>query len=169
MEHTAAVYADSSPLIGLARIGRLDLLALLPRPVRVTATVWEEVTGTGEQPGIDVMIEAEQAGLLTVVEEGDPGDYPTLDTGEASVLSAARAAGAAVLVDDRKARRVLETASELRSTVPYITTVAVLLLAKRRGMIEQVRPLLDALRRESFRMSPKVYEGVLRAASEWEC
>lgn len=167
MEAHRAVYADSSPLIGLARIDRLDLLALLPGPIRVTHVVWQEVTGQSDQPGRSALLEAERAGLIVVVQEGDPGDYPMLDRGEASVLSAARATSGAVIVDDRKARRILETAPELRDSVPYLATVALILLAKRRQVIERVRPMLDALRQESFRISPGLYEAALRASKEW--
>ncbi|MCL4370168.1 MAG: hypothetical protein M1380_04590 [Chloroflexi bacterium] len=38
---TLRVYVDATALIG--RINRLDLLTLLPCPIRVTTQVWEEV------------------------------------------------------------------------------------------------------------------------------
>jgi predicted nucleic acid-binding protein len=59
------IVADSSPLIGLARIGRLGLLPQLGRRIIVPRAVWAEVTGartdapgTSEvaaQPWIEVM------------------------------------------------------------------------------------------------------------------
>lgn len=41
--HEALLVADSGPLIGLAKIGRLDLLRKLARQVVVPAAVWHEV------------------------------------------------------------------------------------------------------------------------------
>jgi predicted nucleic acid-binding protein len=163
------VYANASPLIALARIGRLDLLTLLPTPVYVTATVWQEVAGGAGRPGADALREARRDGLLVVVPEGDPSDYPQLEAGEAATLSAALAARGVVVIDDQKARRLLITNAGLAVGVPgHISTVGLLLLAKRRGRIGTVRPLLDQLRRESFRMSTGLYERALRYAGEWQ-
>ena len=47
-----------------------------------------------------------------------------------------------------------------------IGTVGLLLLAKQQGKIPTIRPLLDALRSQQFRLSQKVYELVLKQASE---
>ena len=46
-------------------------------------------------------------------------------------------------------------------------TAAVVALAKRTGVIDQVRPVIDQLRQQGFRLSEKLYEEVLRAAGEW--
>jgi predicted nucleic acid-binding protein len=160
--------ADASPLIGLARIDRLDLLQTLDAPIRVTQQVWQEVVASPERPGAQRLLLAEEAGAIVVVQEGDPDKYPMLDPGEASTISAARAAGGAIIVDERRARRLLEGDATLRSRVVYLTTAALLVLAKRRGAVALVRPLLDQLRGESLRLSPEVYEGTLQAAGEWE-
>lgn len=45
-------------------------------------------------------------------------------------------------------------------------TVGVLLMAKQHGLIESVRPLLDALLAQEFRLSLDVYDHALRLASE---
>lgn len=83
------------------------------------------------------------------------------------MLSAARAAGGAVIVDERTARSLLENDPQLKGSVPYLMTVALVVLAKKRGAIAHVRPILDQLRREAFRISQNVYEDALRAAGEW--
>jgi len=49
-----------------------------------------------------------------------------------------------------------------------VGTGAVLYLAKMRGLVPAVRPLLDALLATGFRLSPKVYLTLLRAAGEAE-
>lgn len=160
------VYTDASPLIGLARIGRLDLLTVLPCPIRVTLDVWREVTGASRQRGASDLVYAEETGLLMRVDEGDPADYPMLDAGEASVLSAARIAGGGVIIDERKARAILESDPQLAERVPYVTTVALVVLSKNAGLIDLARPILDQLRRETFRMSDKLYEDALQVAGE---
>jgi len=161
------IYVDASPLIGLARIDHLDLLRVLAVPARVTKHVWQEVSQDERRPGAKQLIEAKQVGLLLVVAEGDPADYPLLGVGEASVLSAAKVGRGVAILDERKARVLIDLDAQLREAVPYLTTTALLVLAKEMGAISHVRPILDALRRETFYIGAKVYEDALRVADEW--
>lgn len=163
----ASAYADATALIGLARIDQLDLLDLLPTPVRVTVHVWQEVAADPSRPGVAALHAARDRGLLQVAEEGDPTAYPELDAGEATVLSAAAAAHGAVLLDERKARAVLAREPALRDAIPQVSgIVGLILLAKRRGRISAVRPLVQDLVRQSFWMSPGFYQEILRLAGE---
>jgi len=66
------VFADASALIGLGRIGRLDLLTLLPNPIFVTTRVGEEAASNPAKPGVAALLEARDVGLLAVIEEDDP-------------------------------------------------------------------------------------------------
>ncbi|MBI4491763.1 MAG: DUF3368 domain-containing protein [Chloroflexi bacterium] len=160
-------YADATALISLARIGRLDLLTLLPTPVYATARVWAEATGNPTKPGVAAIQQARTEGLVAVVDEDDPGAFPELDPGESTVLSAAAAVRAARLIDERRARTLANTDSALRGAIRQATgTVGLILLAKRRGRIPAVRPLLDALIGQRFRISPALYRDVLRQAGE---
>ncbi len=164
----AAVYADASPLIALARIDRLDVLRGLPLPVRVTAAVWQEVAAHPDWPGAASLEDARAAGILAVVHEGDATLYSPLGRGESATLSAASRSRAAVLLDDLEARHLLQRDPTLRSTiVRYIGTVGLVVQAKDRGLIDEVRPILDALREQRLRMSPRLYEEALRRAREW--
>ncbi|MSQ14779.1 MAG: hypothetical protein EXR50_02820 [Dehalococcoidia bacterium] len=112
-----SVYADATALIGLARIGRLERLTLLPTPIRVTEVVWGEIAADLGKPGALALHESRTAGLLLVVDEGDSEAFSELDAGESSVLSAAAAARAAVLVDERRARAAIDAHRELRDTI----------------------------------------------------
>lgn len=166
MEHTS-VYADATALIGLARINRLDLLSLFPIPIVVTARVWDEVAEDPEKPGVRALHEARAAGLLTVVAAGDPGAFPQLDPGESTVLSAAAAARASVLLDERRARAVVRRDPELRRAITHVTgIIGLILLAKDRGRIAVVRPLLDELLRQGFHLSPALVREVVERAGE---
>lgn len=163
-----AIYADATVLIALGRIGRLELLTDIGLPVYVTRQVWDEVTGDLIRPGAQSCAAAEQAGLLRVVAEGDSADFPQIDAGEASTLSAAIRTGGTVIVDEAKTRRLLRTDPVLRTLLPApLSTIGVILPAQQQGRLAAVRPVLDELRRQAFRMTPALYEDALRAAGEW--
>ncbi len=161
------VYTDATALIGLARIGRLDLLTLLPLPIRVTERVWEEAAADQAKPGTTALQSARDSGLLVVVQEGDAGAFPQLDPGESTVLSAAAAIGGAVLIDERRARQAIERDRQLQGAIAHVTgIIGLILLAKRRGHVAEVKPLLDELIRQSFRISTGLYQAALHQAGE---
>jgi len=66
-----------------------------------------------------------------------------------------------ILLDETKAR----LAANLLGFW-YIGTIGLLLLAKRMGKVEMVRPLLDELREEKFYISERVYQLTLGQAGE---
>jgi len=85
-----------------------------------------------------------------------------LDPGETEAIQLAlRTNAGLVILDDLPARRL---ATELG--LPIIGTAGILFLAKQRGFVEAVRPALDALRTEGFRLRRDVYEAILRSANE---
>jgi predicted nucleic acid-binding protein len=65
------------------------------------------------------------------------------------------------VLDDGEARRCAAAVG-----VPMIGTLGVLLRAKRRGLIEAVRPLTDRLRRSGFHLDPSLVDRVLVRTGE---
>ena len=136
------IIADSSPLIGLARIEHLGLLPQLARRIGVPRAVWTEVTsartdapGTSEvaaQTWIEVLEADWQvvAPLLIMVGQGEA---------EAIAL-AQRESSSILLLDDLRARKLAD-----RLGLRRMGTVALLGQAKREGMIPKLKPVLDTL------------------------
>jgi hypothetical protein len=86
----------------------------------------------------------------------------SLGAGERQAISLALEMEASWLIlDDQPARRLAEGLG-----LSVIGTLGVLMAAKRHGMVTSVRPLIDALAGHGFRMSPDLYEMVLRDAGE---
>ena len=107
----AIVIADASPLIALARVGRLSWLQQLFTEVMVTDVVFAEVL-TGRYPDTEAPIrQALAAGWLKTVAiaNTDPA-LPDLDEGEASSirLALSRNGPALLLIDERSGRAVAQ-------------------------------------------------------------
>jgi predicted nucleic acid-binding protein len=66
-----------------------------------------------------------------------------------------------LLVDERAARRAAGALG-----LGVIGTLGVLLAAKRKRLITEVRPLVDELLRQGFWVSPRLVRGALLAAGE---
>jgi len=155
------IVSNASPLIGIARIDKLDLLRQLYGELVISEAVWHEVVVKGAgQPGAEAIeaaswIRKAQVANLALVQ----GLSLELDAGEAESIALALEVGAeALLMDERLGR---ETARHLG--LRYVGLIGILLEAKRRGLVDRVEPLLKALRTQAgFRISDELYERVLR-------
>ncbi|QPN70406.1 DUF3368 domain-containing protein [Synechococcus sp. CBW1108] len=172
------VIADAGPLIGLARIDQLGLLAGLFGQVWITEVIAAEIglgtaaAGTPAFPGVESLQGAFEQGWLQIAPALAQGvdPYrplnPGVDGGEASAIGLAlnqQAGGQSVLlvVDDRCGR-----AEARKQGLAIIGTAAVLVLAKERGLVRVCSPLLDALRDQGYYLSDALVAAVLKQAQE---
>lgn len=158
------VVADATPLIALAKIEKLSLLRRLFGTLHIPPAVYTEVvTQAPQRPGAYEVRGATWI-KMTPIQDTSTLRYlrAELDPGEAEALILAEEMSADwVLLDESKARRIPKTLD-----LSHVGTVGLLLLAKRRGYITEVRPLLDELRKKRFHLSDHVYQSVLREAGE---
>jgi predicted nucleic acid-binding protein len=157
------VVSDSSPLIALASAGKLHLLHDLFGEVFVPGAVWAEVLH-GQRPGaeeiraaawIRMLAVASDSFLLALGQDVDPG--------EAEALLLASDLGADLVVVDERRARALAAFMGLRLT----GTVGILLDAKQKGYLAEIRPVIEAMvERVRFRISPRMYRSSLAIAGE---
>jgi predicted nucleic acid-binding protein len=136
------IVADAGPIIGFARIGRLDLLRQVVGELVVPDAVYEDLVGKGRaRPG------AEDVERGTWIHRRAVGEHimgvqrpPDLGRGEWEAILLAREHGARLLVDERKAR---EAAASL--ALEMFGSLWVLAEAKRRGLLTEVKPVITQL------------------------
>ena len=157
------VVSDASPLIALDCVGHLEILRDVFGRVLVPEAVQHEVE-QGQEGGLDLTsvpwIEIRQVGDVASMNELVAAN---LDTGEAAALALALEVHADyLLVDERAARWVAR-----QRGVEVVGVLGVLLIAKRRGVLPLVAPIIgDLLTRAGFRASPRLVAEVLEAAGE---
>ena len=144
---TPIVVSDSSPLIALARINRLELLRSLYERILIPAEVHHEVTVAGRDlPGGR---EVTLANWIQVVKRRSPGDQwleqacEGLGGGErGSILLAKELPAELLLLDEWKARRVAQKAG-----LSVVGCPGVLEAGARKGLVPDLRrAYLDLLR-----------------------
>ena len=157
------VVCNTGPIIGLSRAGLCHLLGslftrvLLPEPVVVE--LWAK--HAGDAAAIECAIGLAQ--IVRLAQLPDPLLLAELDHGEAAVIQTAREHGLkGVLIDERRARRVAHTIYGL--TVRG--TCAILLEAKHRQLLPQVRPALEAMLAGGYFIGPQLKAECLRRAGE---
>jgi predicted nucleic acid-binding protein len=160
-----SIVCNASPLINLARIDKLDLLRQLYGRLLVPEAVWQEVVIQGAgQPG------ATQVETATWIQRAQVQNRALvqslcqdLDAGEAESIALALEAKAQLLLMDERLGR--ETARHLG--LQYVGLIGVLIEAKHKGLIDQVGPLLVALRAQAgFHISKVLYERILKDEAE---
>jgi predicted nucleic acid-binding protein len=151
-----SVVSNSSPLIALARIQRLDLVPAVLKSALIPPAVAREIA-----PSIPVLphwleVRAPTRSVAVLTSRGPLGD------GEWEAIALAVEVGAsAIVIDDRPARRLAEAAG-----LNVIGTLGLLMEAKRAGHIRTIRVELDKLLETSFFLSQQLYDQVLRIAGE---
>lgn len=159
------VIADSSPLIVFARSEMLEILRQVAGEVVVPQTVYDECTGDMGKPGARMIAEAYQAGLLTVHADSKivtpPAHLPMLDKGEIAAIALALELGVPVLMDERLGRQAAAAQG-----VAVIGSAGILLAAKRKNLIGNLRPILQSWQELGYFLSPALITVVLQRAGE---
>lgn len=155
--------ANSGPLIHLSWIDRLDILGELFEEVLVPPAVRQGVLSAAPHvPGVTGLRVAFAAGRLKLQPVGDQGLVITLttdlDRGESEAIALMNETGADVLLlDDRRARATAHDRG-----FPFTGTIGILKLARGRGLISSVVPMLHELRRRGFWISAELMEEIGR-------
>jgi predicted nucleic acid-binding protein len=151
------VVSDTSPLLNLARINKLEILGSLYHQVLIPHAVHQELTASGYDlvksaptPWLIVATPKDQDRVRALRGDLDPGEA------EAIVLAIELHADL-LLVDERRGRRI---AASLGLQITGL--LGVLADAKQAGLIDRIKPVLDELIRDArFWIGADLYARVL--------
>jgi predicted nucleic acid-binding protein len=163
MPDEGLVVADTSPLLNLALIDRLDLLETQFSGVTVPEQVWTELSEGDE--GLARLRELRESGFLTLVPV-DRSDFfieivTELDLGEtAAICYAVEEEADLLLIDERDGRRVAR-----RHDVSVTGVLGILLREAKHGALD-IEAELDALQEAGFWIDDDLRADVIAAAEE---
>ncbi len=159
------VVSNTSPIINLAAVGRLDILKQLYGEILIPQAVYHEIAVVGkEQPGAK---EARTFPWIVTETISNPTLAVSLqfelDGGEAEAIALAIEKNAdLLLLDERKGRRIAT-----RLGVTSLGLLGVLIQARHNNYLTAVAPLLNELIvKAGFWISRPLYERVLKEAGE---
>lgn len=138
------VVADSSPLIALCRIGRLDLLHLVFGRLLIPEAVWVELTAvTSGKAGANEILSADWIERRTVMDQSLVFLLrQDLGSGESEAIVLAREVEADVLLmDERRGRRAAK-----RLGLTCTGLIGILIEAKRLGIVADPQAIALELR-----------------------
>ncbi len=148
-----AIIADTSCLIILQRIDSLELLQKLFHNIVVTPQVAKEYRLS--LPDWVLVKSFKNQDLFLQLQS-------QVDLGEASaIVLATETADSLTILDDFKAR---EAAKKLGLEITG--TLGIIIKAKERGIVTEVKPILNSLLEAGFRLDNKIYAEILKMTSE---
>jgi hypothetical protein len=158
------VVCDTSPLLILAKAGRLRLLTTLYGTVEIPSAVLDEVN-VRERPDAEAIRQWRHKHDVLVREPSDPSLNALseeLGDGERAALALAIERDAALVVlDDQEGRRVAK-----RRGISVTGTIGVLVEARATGQIDSLRTELDRVVEAGLWMSESFYERLLQEFEE---
>jgi predicted nucleic acid-binding protein len=159
------VISDTSPLTNLAAIGRFELLKSLYGELYIADAVYQELNAQARSwPGWDEVMAARwihrqtvQNHLLVLALRQD------LDAGESeSIVLALELNAEIILMDERDGRHKAQGLG-----LKTVGVVGILLAAKAKGILPDIKSCLDALRMDAgFYLGNPVYREALKLAGE---
>jgi predicted nucleic acid-binding protein len=159
------VVSNTSPIVNLAVIGHLDLLHKLYNRIIIPPAVYNEivVVGAGKAGAVEVQggqwFDVRQVANTVSLQKL----RQILDAGEAeAVVLAGEIPADLLLIDEHKGRTVAA-----QSGIKITGLLGLLIVAKQRGYISAVKPVLDDLRtRAKFWIDAQLYARIVTIAGE---
>ena len=160
------VVTNSTPLIELSKINRLELLREIYGSIYIPEEVYTEVVVNGVgKPGAAEVEAADWIFCQSVTSRDQVfilHNQTLIDLGECGAIVLAQEIKAdRIIIDDRVARQVA-----MIKGLSVIGTVGVLRVAKAQRIIPTVKPILDDLRSHGTRISDRLYYQTLATERE---
>ncbi len=156
------VIADTGALISLIHLGRIDLIEKVFGEFFIAKAVWKELNAY-DNPDFDRTVLLR---LESKVKQINSRNHllMLMDYGESESVILYEEIGADyLLIDDNKARTVAESLN-----VNCIGTLGLLVKAKQKGLIVELKPLFEKLIRTGRHFSKKLLNDLLKNIDETE-
>lgn len=162
-----SIVSNASPIIGLSMLGLLHLLWEMFEVYVPTEVYNEIVVDTPEETfGKNELIEAIKNGYIKLYEVNDKELvnklYGHLHKGELETIIAAKELQLTYVLIDEKSARSFASSLFLKP----IGILGILQRAKELNKIDKLKPYLDILRKNGFRISDNLYIELLKRAAE---
>jgi len=147
------IISDTSCFIVLSKIGQMELLQRLFGNIITTPEIAEEF---GE-------ILPNWVDIVSVKDKHKQQLFDIqVDKGEASAMALAlEIENSLLIIDDYKARKLAKNLN-----INYTGTIGIIILAKQKGIIQSIKPILEKIKETNFRINAELELQALIQANE---
>jgi predicted nucleic acid-binding protein len=151
------IVCDSSTIIALERINHLWLLENLAEEILIPHAVSKEIK-TKRGINLPSCFKVEEAKNKLYIKQ----NRKNLHIGEVEAIALAKEIKAdLIILDDRKARRFAE-----KEGLKVSGLLAMIIMAKEKGIIKNVKPVVDDLKKQNFFVGKDLYDEILKLSGE---
>jgi len=151
--------ADSSALVTLAIVDKLDVLVKLFNEVYIPQAVYDEITQ--DKKPLSKRLSTYFVDKVVSIDT-DINFNISLGKGESEAIVLYQQKNADFLLcDDKKAKKFAQSFG-----IKVVGSLGILLKAKEKNLIKEISPLLDMLKNSSIFIDDKTYQLVLKMAKE---
>ena len=152
MREKGLVVSDSTVLIALSSLGILEILKNLYESIIISEAVYKELVRGEGRPGSEIG-SIDWIDVRTLAPQFKKYLEFDLDEGEAETIALSEEISAdLVLIDEHWARKIAEYKG-----LRYTGTLGILLKAKKKGLIKELKSLLNELLKRGFWIGTELY------------
>jgi predicted nucleic acid-binding protein len=160
------IVSDTTPIISFLKIGLLDLLEELYGEVIIPEAVYKELLSNPQMIAeVEIIKSCSFLKIKHIKNEFAVKllqKQMNLGIGESEAIVLADALHAdLIIIDERKARGIAKNMS-----LNVTGTLGILVDAKSKGKLKEIKPLLDELIKSNIRISAKLYKDILELVNE---
>lgn len=156
------VVSNTTPIISLLKLNRLDLLKQLYKQVYIPAAVYNEIEAGKAKEFYKDLSKTDWIKIVEIEDKQAVKYFLDLDSGEAEAIVLATELNADLILLDEKLGRFHAKHADLKVT----GTIGILLKAKKEGLIYELKSLLHELTKKDVWISERLKKEILIKAGE---
>jgi len=156
------VVSNTTPIISLLKLSRLDILQELYSEISIPFAVFEEIEGGKNKGYYHDLSKINWINIVKIQDKKALKYFLDLDAGESEAIVLATEIGADLIIIDEKLGRFHAKHADLKVT----GTIGVLIKAKNQGILKELKPLLYELIEKDVWISETLIGEIMKQAGE---
>lgn len=156
------IVSNTTPIISLLKLGRLELLQKIYSQIYIPAAVYKEIEAGKTKGYYQDLSQLKWIKITEIQDKQAVKFFLDLDAGEAEAIVLATELNADLIILDEKLGRFHAKHADLKVT----GTIGILVKAKAKGFIKELKPLLDQLTDKDVWISDKLKIEILKRVDE---
>jgi uncharacterized protein len=156
------VVSNTTPIISLLKLNRLDLLKQLYTQIYIPEVVYNEIEEGKAKEYYKDLSKIDWINIVEIQDKQAVKYFLDLDSGEAEAIVLATEINADLIIIDEKLGRFHAKHADLKVT----GTIGILIKAKTVGLIFELKPLLNELTKKDVWISEKLKREILIKSGE---
>ncbi len=156
------IVSNTTPLISLLKLSRLDILNKLYGVISIPTAVFQEIEAGKSKKYYNDLSKIEWIDIVEIQDKQAVKYFLDLDSGEAEAIVLATEINADLIILDEKLGRFHAKHADLNVT----GTIGILIKAKKKGLIKELRPILNELTNKDVWISEKLIKEILIQVGE---